>query len=70
MCGPADFGALHTCMTSLAELSAAGLTTYSLYATASLCRQLRAKRGKRNEKAARNLPGRLAAEGLSGQPNV
>ena len=69
MCGPPDFGALHTCVIRLAELSAAGLTTYSVCKTASLYRRLRRKREKQQERALQSLPGRLAAEGSSGHPN-
>jgi hypothetical protein len=70
MCGPADFEALHTCVTRLAELSVAGVTTYSVCKTASLCRRLRPKREGRRAKALRDVPGRLAAEGSSGQLNT
>jgi len=59
VCGPADFDALNTCVIRLAELSAAGLTTYSVCKTASLCRQLRAKRGGREKKETRNMPRRV-----------
>lgn len=50
MCGPPDFGALNLCVTRLAELSAAGIGIYSGCKTISLCRKLRAKREKREEK--------------------
>jgi hypothetical protein len=43
MCGPPDFGALNTCLIRLAELSAAGLATYSVCKAASLARKLRAE---------------------------
>lgn len=69
MCGPADFEALSTCITRVAELSAAGLTTYSVCKAASLCRELRPNREKRKESGLRNAPGKLVAEGSSGRHN-
>lgn len=68
MCGPADFGALHTCIVHLAELSAAGVATYSVCTTASLCRKLRPRPRRPHERALRTIPGRLAAE-ASSAPN-
>jgi hypothetical protein len=53
MCGPPDFGALNTCLIRLAELSAAGLATYSVCRAASLARKLHAERD-----AERKGPGR------------
>ncbi len=41
MCGPADFDALQTCITRVAELSAAGLGSYTLYGVTSLVHKLR-----------------------------
>ncbi len=70
MCGPADFEALHTCMTRVAELSAAGVTTYAVCKTASLCRQLRTKREEQEETALRNVPAALAEEDSSGHSNT
>jgi len=70
MCGPADFGALSTCIIRLAELSAAGLTTYSVCKTASLCRELRAKRREPREKALPEAPVKLAAEDSSGRADA
>ena len=70
MCGPPDFAALSTCITRLAELSAAGLTTYSVCKTVSLCRELRPKRRKRAQRAPQNAVGNLAAEGSGGQPDA
>ena len=70
MCGPPDFEALNTCMTRLAELSAAGLTTYAACKTASLCRQLRTKRKEQEETALRDVPAGLAGEGLSGRSST
>jgi len=67
VCGPADFDALNTCVIRLAQLSAAGLTTYSVCKTASLYRQLRAKRGEREKKVARNIPGRVRTIVENGQ---
>lgn len=69
MCGPADFAALNTCIIHLAELSVAGLATYSVCKTASVCRELRTKRTPPKE-TARDLPGRLIAENPSGHPNA
>ena len=70
MCGPPDFGALHTCVIRLAALSAAGLTTYSVCKTASLCRRIHRKREKQQGRVLQNLPGRLAAEGSCGHANT
>jgi len=70
MCGPPDFAALDTCIIRLAELSAAGLGTYSVYKTASLCRQLRPKRQKQEARALRSAPGGPAAEGFGGHPST
>lgn len=70
MCGPADFDALHTCIVRLAELSAAGLTTCSVYKTISLCRELCAVRGKRKGRMPWGVHGQVAAEGSRGQPDA
>jgi|GEM_PF-6170392 len=70
MCGPPDFEALHTCVTRLAELSAAGVTTCSVCMAASLCRRCRGKRGERDDGILCDVPGRLAVEGLSEQPDT
>ena len=70
MCGPPDLEALHTCITRLGALSAAGLTTYSVCKTAAICRRLRSKRGRRAERASQELPAGLAAEGSSGHPDT
>lgn len=70
MCGPADFGALSTCIIRLAELSAAGLTTYSICKTASLCRELRARRREREQKALPDIPGKLAVEDSSARADA
>ncbi len=70
MCGPADFDALHICVTRLAELSAAGVTGYSVYKTASFWRKVHPKREEREEGALENMPGRLVVEGSSGHPNT
>ena len=70
MCGPPDFEALSTCVTRIAALSAAGLTSYSICKTASLYRRLRSKRKERGAKALPAMPAILAAETLSGQPNT
>ena len=67
MCGPPDFGALNTCIIHLAELSVAGLATYSVCKTASVRRKLHAKR-RPEERALRDQPGRLIAESPSGCP--
>jgi hypothetical protein len=70
MCGPPDFAALHTCITRLVELSAAGLGTYSAYRAASLCRAGRLKQEDPEQRTWQGVPGRLAPEGLSGQSNT
>ena len=70
MCGPPDFAALHTCITRLVELSAAGLGTYSVYQVASLYRAHRLKQEDPEQRTWRGVPGRLAPEGLSGHPNT
>lgn len=70
MCGPADFQALHTCMDRVAEFSAAGVATYAIYKTASLCRQLRTKQEEQKETALRNAPAALTEEGSSGHSNT
>lgn len=67
MCGPADFEALHTCIIRLGELSVAGLTTYSVCKTASLCRKLRPRQEEQEADPLRNVPGRLATEDSSRQ---
>jgi len=41
MCGPADFGALHTSLARLAALFAGGVTTYAIYKIVSVCRERR-----------------------------
>jgi hypothetical protein len=69
MCGPPDFGALNTCIIHLTELSVAGLATYSVCKTASVCRKLHAKR-KPEERASWDQPGRLIAESARGRPNT
>lgn len=69
MCGPPDFVALDVCITRLAELSAAGLATYSVCKTATLCRGLRSRRKKLGKSALPNGPGSLAAEGPNGPSN-
>jgi hypothetical protein len=66
MCGPADFDALHTCVFRLTELSAAGLTSYSVYKAVALCRDLRAKQDEQKEPSWRRLPGPLTVEGSGG----
>ena len=66
MCGFTDFEALNTCITRLAELSAAGAATYSVCKAVSLCRELRPGQEQRQEPASRDVPGRLAVEGSSG----
>ena len=70
MCGPPDFAALETCIIRLAELSAAGLGTYAVCRTASLCRELGPKRGKRQKKALQDTPARPLAEGPNAHPNT
>ena len=70
MCGPPDFEALATCMTRLVELSAAGLATYSVCRTASLARELRRRRARREDKPLPDLPGRLAVEGSRGHSDA
>jgi hypothetical protein len=49
MCGPADFGALHTSLTRLAALFAGGVATYAVSRLVSLCRRLRVKRRTQEE---------------------
>jgi len=70
MCGPADFGALHTSIVHLAELSAVGLAGYSVCKTNVLWRRLRRKQEKREQSTLRDLPAGLAAEGSTGHANV
>lgn len=70
MCGPPDFEALHTCVTRLVELSAAGFATYSVCRAASLACALRRRREQRDEKTLLDLPGRLAAEGSRGHADA
>lgn len=70
MCGPPDFAALETCIIRLAGLSAAGLGTYAVCQTASLCRKLGPKREKQEERASQVAPARLAAEGHNGHPSA
>lgn len=67
MCGPPDFGALHTCIVRLGELSVGGLATYSACRTASLYYKLHPKREEREKRARHNVLDRLVAEGPSGQ---
>ena len=68
MCGPPDFGALHTCVVHLGELSVAGLATYSACKTASLCRKLLPKGKERSERAL--LRPRPVVECSSGHANT
>jgi len=70
MCGPPDFAALGTCAIHLAELSAAGLATYSVCKATSLCRELARERPEQEESALRNGRGRPVAEGLGGHSNA
>jgi hypothetical protein len=67
MCGPPDFDALHTAILRLGELSAAGLTGYSVYKVVSFCRTLAPKRGAPEEKPPRRVPGQFAVQGSSGR---
>lgn len=67
MCGPANFDALYACITRLAELSAAGVATYSVCKTVSLCRELRAAREQRDLPGASGEP---AVEGSSGHSDA
>jgi hypothetical protein len=60
MCGPPDFDALHTSILRLAELSAAGLTGYSVYRVVSLCRTLAPRRRVQKGHRSRHLPRDLA----------
>ena len=69
MCGPADFDALRTCATRLAELSAAGLTTYSVYKTASIYRDFCKKLREWVKDGRQRLPAGLAADTSSAHPN-
>ena len=66
MCGPPDFAALGTCVTHLAELSAAGLATYSICKATSLRRELARDREEREERAVRHGRGRPVTEGPRG----
>ena len=70
MCGPPDFGALHTCIVHLGELSVAGLATYSACKTASLYQKLLPKGKKRDERALRDVPGGPVVECSSGHANT
>jgi hypothetical protein len=69
MCGPPDFDALHTSILRLGELSAAGLTGYSVYKVVSFCRTLAPKRGTPEEKPPRRVAGQLVVQGSSGRNN-
>jgi len=44
MCGPADYVALQTCLLRAAELSAAGLTAYTLHGTIKYLKHCRKKK--------------------------
>lgn len=70
MCGPADFQALSTCVTHLAELSTVGLTTYVVCKTTSFCRELDTERREREENASQNMPGQVVAEASNGRPDA
>jgi len=68
MCGPADFGALHTSLARLAALFAGGVTTYVVYKIVSLCRERRPERGTHKE-AAYDLLRALPVQGSGERPN-
>jgi len=70
MCGPADFGALQTCIVHIAELSAVGLVGYSACKATSLYRKARPASERQDSKAPRNHQGRLIPEGPSGHPDA
>ena len=70
MCGPADFGALYTSIVHLAELSAVGLASYSVCKAGVVCRDLRQEQDERDQSTRPDLPGGLAPEGASGQPDT
>ena len=70
MCGPADFGALHTSIVHLAELSAVGLASYSVCKVGALFRDLRREQDKRDRNALQDQPAGLAAESSSGRPDA
>lgn len=54
MCGPPDFDALQTCVTRVAELSAAGLTFYAVHRTIRLIGEW--KKEKAEQPGARREP--------------
>ena len=66
MCGPADFGALHTSIVHLAELSAVGLASYSVCKARALCRDFRRDQDERDPTTVQDQPAGLAAEGSGG----
>lgn len=70
MCGPPDFGALNTCLIRLAELSAAGVGTYSAYRAAALCREIYGRRRAQRERVSRSGRGRLTVEGTRGHSDA
>ena len=70
MCGPADFEALHVCITRLALLSAAGLATYSVRKAASPGRPALPEQREQRDSVRQEPADRLAAEGSSGRPGT
>ncbi len=70
MCGPADFGALQTCVVHIAELSAVGLVGYSACKAALLARKNRPTRERQDGKTPQTPHGRLIPEGPSGHSNT
>ena len=60
MCGLVDFDALHTSITRLAGLSVAGITTYAVSKTVSICRREKAKAEARERKAPAEAPRKIA----------
>jgi hypothetical protein len=68
MCGPADFGALHTSLTRLAALFLAGAATYGFCKLVTFCRQLRLKQ-RAPEEARGDLPGTLPVQVSVEHPN-
>jgi hypothetical protein len=70
MCGPADFGALHTCVTRLAGLFAVGVTTYAVCRTVSFCRERKLKQQHPKQKTTgEQLPG-FALQGSGERSNA
>jgi len=60
MCGLVDFDALQTSITRLAGLSVAGIATYAVSKTVSICRRQKTKAEARERKAPAKARRRIA----------